>query len=118
MNEQYEYVGKTLTPKIAQELIQELFAGNTVQRLEIISAVDKTHMGRGGLQARAKFPPAAMALTQMKKVGLANNPIQGSWSIYSTPQYDENVDSEYVQDLRIFNNLVYQFYKMVYTILL
>ena len=75
MNEQYEYVGKTLTPKIAQELIQELFAEQTVQKQEILRLVGETHLERGGQPAKAKFPPATMALTQMKQAGLANNQV-------------------------------------------
>ena len=58
MNNQYEYVEKSLTPKIAQHLILELFAGQTVQKQEIMRIVDETHHERGGLPARAKFPPS------------------------------------------------------------
>ncbi|MYB65965.1 GIY-YIG nuclease family protein [Candidatus Poribacteria bacterium] len=96
MNDQYEYVGKTFTPKIAQELIQELFAGQTVQKQEMISAVDEAHMEQGGLPSRAQHQhPVTLALVKMKQAGLANNPSQGNWSIFSTPQYDENEDAEY-----------------------
>ena len=39
MNDQYEYAERSLTPKIAQHLIMELFIGQTVQKQEIISSV-------------------------------------------------------------------------------
>ena len=94
MNDQYKYAGKTLTPNVARELIQELFAEQTVQKQEIMKVVDKTHLERGGLPARAKFPPVTMALTEMKKAGLATNPSQGNWLIFSIPQNDDSVDVE------------------------
>ena len=96
MNNQYEYAEKSLTPKIAQHLIQELFAGQTVQKQEIMRIVDETHRERGGLPARAKFPPVTMALTNMKREGLVENPSQGYWFIPSSPQSDESVDDESV----------------------
>ena len=94
MNNQYEYVEKSLTPKIAQHLILELFAGQTVQKQEIMRIVDETHHERGGLPVRAKFPPVTMALTNMKREGLVENPSQGYWLIPSTTQEDDGVDSE------------------------
>jgi len=94
MNNQYEYVEKSLTPKIAQHLILELFAGQTVQKQEIMRIVDETHHERGGLPARAKFPPVPMALTNMKRERLVENPSQGYWLIPSTTQEDDGVDSE------------------------
>lgn len=76
MNEQYEYVGKTLTPKIARELIQELFAGQTVQKQKIMTIVDKTHLERGGLPSIARSNnPITLALFLLnwkrRKYGLA-----------------------------------------------
>ena len=43
MNNQYEYFEKPLTPGIAKKLIQELFAGQTVQKQEIMRIVEETH---------------------------------------------------------------------------
>ena len=40
--------GQILTPSVAQELIIELFAGATVQKQEIVRAVDAAHTERGG----------------------------------------------------------------------
>ena len=94
MNNQYEYVERPLTPGIAKKLIQELFAGQTVQKQEIMRIVDETHRERGGLPARAKFPPVTMALTNMKREGLVENPSQGYWLILSTTQEDASVNSE------------------------
>lgn len=91
MNEQYEYFGKTLTPNIARELIQELFAGRTVPRQEIIKIVDETHLERGGLPAKAKFHPAIMALSEMNRLGFVENPRQGYWYISSNTKDQDNV---------------------------
>ena len=94
MNSQYKYVEKSLTPNMARELIQELFAGQTAQKREIVRAVDETHLERGGLAPRARFHhPVTMALSKMKGAGQADNPRQGNWSIPLSIQ-DNSVDSE------------------------
>ena len=41
MNKEYKYVEKSLTPNMARELIQELFAEQTVQKQEIVRIVDE-----------------------------------------------------------------------------
>ena len=55
MNNQYRYFGQTLTPGMAQELIQELFAGRTAQRQDIMKSVDEAHLDRGGQLSIARF---------------------------------------------------------------
>ena len=93
MNNQYEYVEKPLTPNIARELIQELFAGQTVQKQEIIRIVDETHRERGGLPSRARFHhPVTLALSNMRREGWASNPSPGNWSIPASTQDDDSVD--------------------------
>ena len=95
MNNQYEYVEKSLTPGIARKLIVELFAGQTVQKQGIVRIVDETHLERGGLSPKAKrHHPVTMALSKMKREQQADNPLQGYWFIFLTPQDDDNVDSE------------------------
>ena len=94
MNNQYEYVEKPLTPSIAEKLIIEVFAGQTVQKQEIMRVVEERHHERGGLPARAKFPPVTTALTNMKREGFVENPSQGYWFIRSTTQEGDSVDSE------------------------
>ena len=81
MNDQYQYVGKSLTPSIARELIQELFAGQEVRKQEIVRNVDETHRERGGHPAVSRYPPVTRALSAMKQSGLAKNPRQGFWFI-------------------------------------
>ena len=94
MNNQCEYAEKSLTPKIAQHLIHELFTGKTVQKQEIMRIVDETHRERGGLAAKAKFPPVTMALPKMKREELVENPSHGYWLILATTPEDDSVDSE------------------------
>ncbi len=82
MNDQYKYVGQSLTLKIARELIQELFAGQTVPKREIVRVVDETHLERGGLPAVSRSSyPVTRALAAMKQSGLAKNPRRGFWFI-------------------------------------
>ena len=80
MNNQYKYSGQPLTPHIAQELIQELFSGQTVQKQEIITGVNQAHLERGGL---APEDPITTALSAMKESGLAENLENDVWSIPS-----------------------------------
>ena len=83
MNDQYQYFEQHLTPSIAQELIQELFEGETVRRQIIISKVDETHEGRGGYPPQVKSQyPVVRALSKMKEARLAKNPERGFWSIF------------------------------------
>ena len=95
MNNQYQYAERPLTPGIAQNLIIELFAGQTAQKQDIMRIVDETHRERGGLPPRAKFNnPVTLALYNMRREGLVENPSQGYCLILSTTQEDDNVDSE------------------------
>ena len=84
MNNEYKYVGRSLTPRMAQELIVELFTGQTVQRQEIIERVDQVHFERGGQPAQAATHPVGRVLSAMKKAGFAENPRRGFWSIASS----------------------------------
>ena len=83
MNNQYKYFEQHLTPRIARELVQKLFAGQTAHRQEIIRVVDETHRERGGLPKQAKVHPVERVLSALKKDGLAGNPRYGVWSILS-----------------------------------
>ena len=94
-SDQYEYFEKPLTPGIAKKLIQELFAGRTVQKQEIMRAVEETHQERGGLPSQAKSNnPVTLALYNMRHEGEARNPDKSdNWLIPSSTQ-DDNVDSK------------------------
>lgn len=82
MNDQYQYSGQHLTPSIAQGLIRELFAGETVQVQQVKNKVDEVHKERGGLPPGDRVNhPVTYALSVLKRVGLAENPRYGVWSI-------------------------------------
>lgn len=74
---------KRLVPSIAEQLIIELFAGQTKQIQEIKTKVEEAHAERGGLPYTSKYHPVQIALTKLKKIGLAKNPQLGYWSIQS-----------------------------------
>ena len=101
MNNQYKYSGRPLTPLIAQELIQELFEGQTVQKQEIANTVNNAHLERGGL---ASEDPVTTALSAMKGSGLAENPSPDLWSIPP-----ETSDSSRIKTLNEFINWTAQF---------
>ena len=87
--------GQVLTQKIAQKLIQELFAGQTVELQEIRARVDAVHMERGGLPSNYKRShPVSDALSRMKRIGLAENPQRGYWFIFSEESSQSEGSSE------------------------
>lgn len=83
MNSPYKYIGLPLTPLMAQELILELLTGQTIHKQEITDIVEATHLERGGNPPRSKQNPITRALTLLKEMGLAENPMQGVWFIPS-----------------------------------
>jgi len=98
MTNPYEYVGKSLTPSIAQELIQKLFAGQTVRKQEIIKKVDEVHLTGGGLPSKAQFHhPVTLALSDMRLYRLVKNPEFGVWSILPIAGENE-VEEEEVEE--------------------
>lgn len=101
MNNQYKYFEQALTPSIAQELIQELFAGQTAQKQEIIRVVGAVHLERGGL---APEDPVTTALSTMKESGLAENLESDLWSIRS-----ETTEQTGIKTLNEFINWTAQF---------
>ncbi len=70
-----------LVPSIAEQLIIELFAGQTKELKEIKTRVEEVHKQRGGLPFTSKYHPVQMALTKLKKNGVAENPQLRYWSI-------------------------------------
>lgn len=94
MNEQYEYIGQRLTPKMTQELILELLEGETLRRREIIGRVDEAHKGRGGYLATGRSQhPVVDALAKMKRLGLVESPILGFWSILPAEETSESEEA-------------------------
>ena len=80
---------------IAQELIKELFAGKTVQKQEIMKAVDREHLKRGGKPSMARFHhPVTLALSNMRQHGSVENPNFGYWSILPDAPKGEEVGPE------------------------
>lgn len=103
--------GQVLTPKFAQELIQELFTGQTVRLHEIIAKVDTAHTERGGQLSSSQHHPVKRALSKMKRIGLANNPKLGLWSIFpressESEDFSESGEPDPIESLNEFMNWV------------
>ncbi len=95
MNDGYQYTGRTLTPKIARELIQELFSGQSIPKQEMIEVVPRHHSERGGLPSAARSNnPVTLALWNMKREGLAEEIGKGNFRIHSSTHENENADFE------------------------
>ena len=81
----YSHKGKSLTPKIARELILELFDKQTeVPLRKIEETVEEHHLSQGGLPPTSKKAiPVANALGHLKKSKpkKTDNPKVGFWNI-------------------------------------
>ena len=75
--------GKSLTGRVAEPLILELFDGQTdIPYGEIKEKVTELHLSRGGLPETSPTSfPITNSLSRLKKQGKANNPTKGYWSI-------------------------------------
>jgi len=84
MNDTYEHKGQELNRPIAEELILELFAGQTdVKKADIRSTVDRVHTESGGKLSSRRVHPSTDALRNLRYQGLAANPQRGLWTIFS-----------------------------------
>lgn len=77
---------KKLVPSIAEQLIIELFAGQTKELNEIKTKVEDIHKQRGGLPHTAKIHPVERALNSLKSDGKAEKPPQVYWKIQSNEE--------------------------------
>ena len=97
MNNPYKYADEKLTPKMARELILELFSGKTVPKQDIVGKVDEVHVERGGRTAETVVHPVTNALNHLKAKELANNVDTGVWKI-NTETDDEIIDDDTDED--------------------
>jgi hypothetical protein len=79
----YIFHGVPITAAIAEELIIELFNGQTLKRDEIASKILDHHISNGGLHPESKnFDKAVQkALSNLKSKGHATNISSGFWNI-------------------------------------
>ena len=75
-----------LVPRIAEQLIIELFAGQTKELNEIKTKVEEGHKQRGGLPHTAKIHPVERALDNLKRDGKAEKPPHVYWKIHATKE--------------------------------
>ncbi|MDE0013185.1 MAG: tetratricopeptide repeat protein, partial [Candidatus Poribacteria bacterium] len=77
---------KKLVPSIAEQLILELFAGQTKELQEIKTKVAEVHKQRGGLPHTAQYHPVERALDNLKRDGKAEKPPLVYWKIHATKE--------------------------------
>ena len=86
-------------PAGVQQLIRELFAGQTVERSEIVKAVERAHLERGGVAGRVSVSRSVMrALNGMKHAGVVENPQHGFWRIAGDAPTPDPQSTELVSD--------------------
>ena len=77
---------KKLVPSITEQLILELFAGQTKELQEIKTKVEEVHKQRGGLLHTAQYHPVERALNNLKRDGKAEKPPLVFWKIHATTE--------------------------------
>ena len=77
---------KKLVPSIAEQLILELFAGQTKELRVIKTKVEEIHKQRGGLRHTAKVHPVESALDNLKRDGKAEKPPLVYWKIHANEE--------------------------------
>ncbi|GEM_PF-713875 len=77
---------KKLFPSIAEQLIIELFAGQTKELNEIKTKVEEIHKQRGGLPHVAQYHPVETALDNLRRGGKAEKPQLVYWKIHATKE--------------------------------
>ena len=77
---------KKLVPSIAEQLILELFAGQTKELQVIKTKVEEIHKQRGGLPHIAKIHPVERALDNLKRDGKAEKPPLVYWKIHANEE--------------------------------
>lgn len=99
MGKNYRYKDTHLKPKIAKELILNLFSGKTVSRSEIDKTIEQYHEDQGGLQSTAKTNPIRAALRYLQEEGLAENISKGPGSTWRFSE--PNIDGRNTSDNQI-----------------
>ena len=77
---------KKLVPSIAEQLILELFAGQTKELEEIKTKVEEVHKQRDGLPHTAQIHPVERALGNLKRDGKAEKPPLVYWKIHANEE--------------------------------
>lgn len=81
---------KNLVPSIAEQLILELFAGQTKELQVIKTKVEEIHKQRGGLPHTAQIHPVERALDNLKRDGKAEKPPLVYWKIHTANEETQN----------------------------
>lgn len=93
MSNTYQHTGESLTVRIAEQLILDNFAGQTIKTIDLKRQVVQLHLDSGGKEydpSVVRTHPAERAVRNLKTRGLASNDHvpYATWEIYSqsTPE--------------------------------
>ena len=100
---------KKLVPGIAEQLILELFAGQTKELNEIIAKVEEIHKQRGGLPHTARIHPVKRALDNLKRDGKTEKPPQVYWKIHAAKENTIKTLDEFIAWAKKFDEGDYVF---------
>ena len=92
MQNSYKYAGKSLTPKMARELVMEILEQkpDPIAYQKLREQVDELHLSRGGREYAGKtHHPVRPALTRLKREGAVKWLNLGQWQISSQPSSTE-----------------------------
>ncbi len=99
LGDDYRYKGIRPSPSIVADLTKQLFAGQLVERQTIIEEVRNFHVRCGGSPPEVSdfSNTVKKALSNMQKVGEAENPSSGYWKIL--PKNTEVIPNEAANEL-------------------
>lgn len=103
MNNDYKYSELPLQPRLASELILEVFTGQIVKRKTIISAITKLHHSKGGKSEDKNYTATfKKALQYLEKEGKAKSLTKGGgpigyWQIGSISDFSNGNQHEGVE---------------------
>ncbi len=98
-----------LVPRIAEQLIIELFVGQTRELQVIKTKVEEVHKQRGGLPHTAQYHPVDRALDNLKRDGKAKKPPHVYWKINATTENTIKTLDEFIKWSKQFDEGEYVF---------
>ena len=98
-----------LVPRIAEQLIIELFVGQTRELQVIKTKVEEVHKQRGGLPHTAQYHPVDRALDNLKRDGKAEKPPHVYWKIHATTENTIKTLDEFIKWSKQFDEGEYVF---------
>jgi hypothetical protein len=100
MEDEYKYKGVPITSRIVEEIILQIFKGQTLKRDDIVNSVLNYHIAKKGLKSEAQVFSRTVkkALSNLQNKQLASNISTGFWKIFSDDKSELNSQKTLVDE--------------------